>query len=125
LRAYAAVFDKRVVGMIVWFVGPEVAYYHLAAYSEEGYEQKASFALFWHCLQEFASENISWAALGAGAGTFASSEGLSRFKAGWSTETRPAYFCGKIINRAYYDELVVRRAQPPTKYFPAYRAPAA
>ncbi len=42
--------------MILWMVTPEIAYYHLAAYSDVGYEAKASFALFWHCLEAFAAE---------------------------------------------------------------------
>jgi lipid II:glycine glycyltransferase (peptidoglycan interpeptide bridge formation enzyme) len=76
-------------------VSNKIAYYHLAAYSEAGYSLKASFALFWTCLEALAAEGIAWAALGSGAGTHSVSEGLRRFKEGWSTEARPAYFCGQ------------------------------
>jgi hypothetical protein len=72
-------------------------------------------------LEAFAAEGIAWAALGGGAGTHSASEGLCRFKKGWSSQTRPAYFCGRILDRARYDALVARSASPTTTYFPAYR----
>lgn len=124
LRAYAAVAQEQVVGMVLWMVSGPTAYYHLAAYSDAGYDLKASFALFWHCLNEFAAEGIQQAALGGGAGTFAASAGLSRFKQGWSNEVRPAYFCGRILDRARYAELVVPFHNQTSTYFPAYRASA-
>jgi hypothetical protein len=124
LRAYAAIAQEQIVGMILWMFSERTAYYHLAAYSEAGYELKASFALFWHCLNEFAAEGIQQAALGGGAGTFAASKGLSRFKQGWSNKTRPAYFCGRILNRERYAELIAQSQNVNSSYFPAYRAPA-
>jgi hypothetical protein len=123
LRAYAALQNDEIVGMVLWLVSETTAYYHLAAYSAAGYNLKASFALFWHCLEAFAAEGIPWAALGGGAGTFAASEGLSRFKEGWSTETRPAYFCGRILDQDRYAELSAKLGSQNSTYFPAYRAP--
>ncbi len=126
LRAYAAYQDTQIVGIVLWMVSETTAYYHLAAYSVAGYELKASFALFWHCLEDLANDNVHQAALGGGAGTFAASEGLSRFKQGWSSETRPAYFCGRILDRVRYAELTAlsRSNGNALTYFPAYRAPA-
>jgi hypothetical protein len=123
LRTYAAFQDDEIVGMVLWLVSETTAYYHLAAYSAAGYNLKASFALFWHCLEAFAAEGIPWAALGGGAGTFAASEGLSRFKEGWSTETLPAYFCGRILDQDRYAELSAKLGNQNSTYFPAYRAP--
>ena len=123
IRAYAAWKGTEMVGMILWMVTPEIAYYHLAAYSDVGYETKASFALFWHCLEVFATEGKLQAAFGGGAGTFASSDGLNRFKSGWSSEVRPAYLCGRILNRQRYLEIVKRSGQIASSYFPAYRTP--
>jgi hypothetical protein len=125
LRAYAAFAHDEIVGMVLWMVNETTAYYHLAAYSDAGYELKASFAIFWHSLEAFAAEGIGYAGLGGGAGTFAASEGLSRFKQGWSSETRPAYLCGRILDRARYAELTARSGnRDGSAYFPAYRAPA-
>ena len=123
IRAFAAWKGEEMVGMILWMVTAETAYYHLASYSDLGYETKASFALFWHCLEVFAAEGISRAAFGGGAGTVKSSEGLNRFKAGWSCEVRPAFLCGRILNRPRYLEIVTRSGQNASSYFPAYRTP--
>lgn len=39
--------DGATVGMVLWYVQGPVGYYHLAAYSTRGYEEKASYGLFW------------------------------------------------------------------------------
>jgi hypothetical protein len=124
LRAYAAFHEKQIIGMVLWMVSEMTAYYHLAAYSDAGYDLKASFAIFWHCLLGFAEEGIATAALGGGAGTFAASQGLSRFKQGWANEIRPAYLCGRILDRARYAELTAQVGQQASVFFPAYRTPA-
>lgn len=121
LRVYVARAGGEVVGMLLWLIQNDVAYYHLAAYSEAGYELKASYALFWQSLETLAADRLSWAALGGGAGVHSASEGLARFKQGWSTETRPAYFCGRIVDRQRYGELVALAGGGASGYFPAYR----
>ncbi|MGZ5434778.1 MAG: GNAT family N-acetyltransferase [Pyrinomonadaceae bacterium] len=109
-------------GMLLWYVQGSVAYYHLGAYSEQGYQLHASFALFSRALEEFAQRGIRWLDLGAGPGLKSSaSDGLSRFKRGWSTGTRPAYLCGRIFNHSRYAQIVQATGVAPTDYFPAYR----
>jgi hypothetical protein len=93
----------------------------LAAYSDHGYELGASFALFWSALSHFREIGIHWAALGAGAGLQSAESGLTRFKSGWSTHTRPVYFCGRILQPVAYAKLAAGAAAS-TGYFPAYRA---
>lgn len=118
LRARAG---AETVGAILWYRTADVAYYHLGAYSDLGYELEASFALFWHALQMLRDE-VRWLALGAGAGVRGDeSDGLTRFKRGWATETRPVYFCGRILDPARYAALAAARGGSPD-YFPAYRA---
>jgi hypothetical protein len=119
--AFSAFDGDRTCGMTLWYVCGDVAYYHLGAYSDRGYECGASYALFWNALTQFASEGIRWAALGAGAGTQSAESGLTRFKQGWATHTRPVFFCGRIFQPAAYAKLA---AAAPAKsgYFPAYRA---
>ena len=110
------------VGMTLWYVQDTVAYYHLGASSDLGYELRASFALFWLAIEYFASKGLHWLNLGAAAGiTSAADNGLSRFKRGWSTGTRTAYVCGGIFAPDKYSELVKATNHPTTKYFPAYR----
>ena len=121
-RAFSAVSHGEVCGMTLWYVDGDVCYYHLAAYNDRGYELRASYALFWSALTEFAKTGVRWAGLGAGAGVTASQSGLTRFKQGWSTHTRPAYFCGRIMQPAVYRKLATAE-QLANGFFPAYRGP--
>ena len=123
LTILRATCDNETVGMTLWFQNEERVYYHLAAYSPRGYERKASYALFHYAIEHFARAGVRWMVLGAGAGTHNDgSDGLSRFKRGWATETRPVYLCGRIFQQQTYTALV--KAQAPTSFFPAYRHPA-
>jgi Acetyltransferase (GNAT) domain len=119
--AFSALDGDDTCGMSLWYVQGDVVYYHLGAYSDHGYQQRASFALFWSALNYFASIGIRWAALGAGAGLNSAESGLTRFKRGWATHTRPVYFCGRILQPAAYAKLTAGKAAS-TGFFPAYRA---
>jgi hypothetical protein len=122
LVALRAREGETTVGMLLWYVQADVAYYHLGAYSARGYELRASFALFSYALEYFAAQGLRYLNLGGGAGTNTNgASGLTRFKAGWANQTRTAYFCGRVFDRALYDELVRARGVAPTHYFPAYR----
>ena len=123
LVAYRAIWRDMTVGMILWYLQGPIGYYHLGAYSEEGYELGASFALFWHSFHAFAgSGELRWLSLGAGSGARGDGkDGLSRFKRGWATGTRIAFFCGRIYDRERYSQLVEGQRVPSTGYFPAYR----
>jgi hypothetical protein len=113
----------RVIGMTLWYHQDQVAYYHLGAYSERGYELRASFALFWRAFEELASRGVRLLDLGGGPGlTHDVDDGLVRFKRGWSTESRTAFLCGRIFDREAYASLCERNASEETTYFPAYRA---
>jgi hypothetical protein len=119
---FRALRDRRTVGMILWYLQNGVAYYHLGAYTEEGYDLRASFALFRKALEHFAESGLKYANLGAGAGLGgAADDGLSRFKRGWSTSVRTTYLCGRIFDREEYDRLARARGVAATDYFPAYR----
>lgn len=119
---FRAVHDESTVSMLLWYVQGNVGYYHLGASSRQGYELRASFALFWTAIEYFADRGLRWLDLGAGAGVDGDgTDGLSRFKRGWSTGTRTAYFCGRIFDHARYAEIVEAKGIGPTDYFPAYR----
>jgi len=123
ISMFRAIRGHETVGMTLWYTDRGVAYYHLGAYSELGYELEASFALFWRALEYFSSQRLQWLDLGAGAGISAQdhSDGLTRFKRGWATGTRTAYFCGRIFDQSKYEEAMKRRNVTATNYFPAYR----
>lgn len=119
--AIRAVQNDETVGMLLWYEQGNRVYYHLGAYSTLGYQVGASFALFDYSIRYFAQQQIEWLNLGAGAGLGSAQSGLNRFKQGWSTGTRTAYFCGRVFDRKKYQELVIARNVPATDYFPAYR----
>ena len=120
--AFRAIHEGTTVGMLLWYAQDSRAYYHLGAYSALGYDLRASFALFDYSIEYFTRLGLEWLCLGAGAGTGTNAEsGLSRFKQGWSTGTRTAYFCGRIFDQEKYQEIVTARNVPATNYFPAYR----
>ncbi len=123
ISMFRAIDSNETVGITLWYTDREVAYYHLGAYSELGYELEASFALFWRALEYFSNQQLRWLNLGAGAGISANdaSDGLTRFKRGWATGTRTAYFCGRILDQSKYDEVMRMRNVTATEYFPAYR----
>jgi hypothetical protein len=123
MRMFRARAGGSAVGMLLWYVQGEIAYYHLGACNAKGYELGASFALFWTALQYFSSTPVRRLELGAGSGTKESEDdGLSRFKRGWATSTRTAYFGGRIVNRSAYRRLAEQRNTAGSNYFPAYRA---
>jgi hypothetical protein len=120
--SFRAFRGSQTVGMILWYLQERVAYYHLGAYTDEGYQLRASFALFRRALEYFAESGIKYANLGAGAGLGSDADdGLSRFKRGWSTGVRTTYLCGRIFDREEYGRLVRERGVAATDYFPAYR----
>ena len=67
LVVFSAQDGDETCGITLWYIQGNVVYYHLAAYSDRGYELGASFALFWTALKHFAELGLRWAALGAGA----------------------------------------------------------
>lgn len=117
---FRALFEGRTVGMLLWYVQDEVAYYHLGAYSEIGYEKRASFALFRSAIECFTATGLSHLNLGAGVKNN-SSDGLSLFKKGWSTGTSTVYFCSRVFDENQYSKILLQKGLTNNGYFPAYR----
>ena len=123
LVAARATHHGQTVGMVLFYVQGDVAYYHLGACNSHGYALRAGYALLACVIGHFANEGLGFVNLGAGAGVDAHRHtGLARFKAGWSTTTRMAYFCGRIFDRPRYEALTAAAGRAGTTYFPAYRA---
>ena len=118
---FRALENNSLVGAHLWYEQQDVAYSHLAAATERGYELSCSYAIYAAVVEYFRSR-VRWVDLGAGAGAAARRDGLSRFKAGWSNSARTAYFCGRILNPARYDALTQEFQKQGVNYFPAYRA---
>jgi Acetyltransferase (GNAT) domain len=120
---FRAIRDGMTVAAHIWYVHNSVAYSHLQATNEKGYEVRATYALYSQALDWFAN-SLSFADLGSGPGaeTKEGDNGLIEFKRGWATGTLESYFCGRIFDRAAYEELTAQRAPSQPDYFPAYRA---
>ena len=118
----AARNGSQVVGITVWYLQNNVAYYHLGAYSDEGYNLRASYAIFLKAIEYFQKIGVPWLNIGAGAGAQNNGrDGLSRFKTGWSTGTKTAFLCGHIFNYESYNKLARMKGNIHSSYFPAYR----
>jgi hypothetical protein len=98
----------------------DVVYYHLGAANEIGYELGAFHAIYFSSIDYF-KKSVRYLNLGGGAGIIGNNDGLSMYKRGWSTENRISYFCGRIMNREMYAEIIKTKGIAPDGYFPAYR----
>jgi hypothetical protein len=120
--SFRALHHDAPVGMALLYVQGNVVYGHLLACNALGYELNSTSALYWHAIEYFRDRGLKWFDLGAGAGVGRDgTDGLTQFKRGWSTGTRTAYFCGRIFDRAAYDQIVRTKGDAATTYFPAYR----
>jgi hypothetical protein len=116
----ARLADGECVGAHLWYVQGNVAYSHLAASNDVGYRLSSSYAIYEAALKYFQGK-VRWVDLGAGAGTSAGADGLTKFKEGWSNDTRMAYFCGRVLDPVRYAELARVAGAEGVAYFPAYR----
>ena len=123
MTVFRAARDAETVGMTLWYVDRGIGHYHLGAFTEAGYRLRASFGLFWRAIEYFAAQGLAWLSLGAGAGVSGSrqEDGLVRFKRGWASCTRTAYFCGRIFDPQRYAEALGSGHAAGSGYFPAYR----
>ncbi len=122
LVMFEAIADGETVGLDLWYVQGEVAYGHLVAFSERGYELRASYATKWFMLNYFFGK-VRWVDLGGGAGyRHDPADGLAVYKSGWSTGTVPAFLCGRIFDRDAYISLTRSTGTVGSAFFPAYRA---
>lgn len=118
---FRALHRGAVVGAHLVFSQGDVCYGHLVGMTARGGELLASYALYWTEIQYFAGK-ARWFDWGAGAGiSNDGGNGLNQFKRGWSTETRPSYFCGRIFDGERYKLINLASGVAATDYFPAYR----
>lgn len=118
--AVRSLLEGVCVSMTIWYVMGDIAYSHLTASSEAGYRSSASYASMQAAVETFTRQGLRWLNLGAGAGTRSSNDGLTYFKRGWATGSRPSYLCGRIFDRSTYEKLA-GTGTPQDSYFPAYR----
>lgn len=120
LVMFRAIASGKTVGLDLWYEQETCAQAHLAAFDATGYELRASYATKW-CAIDYFNNRVRWINLGGGA-TGEGDDGLSRFKRGWSTGTKTAWLCGRIMQPNRYAEIVLARGAGHEGHFPAYRS---
>ena len=118
LRTFGAFIDGRLVSAHLFVTHGGYAISHLAASAAEGYETGAAYAV--NDLAITALDDCQVINFGGGAGlTDDPSDGLVRFKKGFSNRTAPSFLCGKVLDRPAYEMLSAGFGQ--AGFFPAYR----
>lgn len=120
VELFVARKNQEIVGIDIWLISGEYGYAHLSAISPRGYEMRASYALYYFAIQHY-SDHLHWLDHGGASGIHKTDDGLTMFKRGWASGTKPVYCCGKVLNRKKYDEICAKKQIPETVYFPAYR----
>ena len=116
-----AVYESKTVGAQLYLRQGDVVHCHLGAASEIGYQLGAMYAMDWFSIKYF-SDQAPWLNLGGGVGISGDQmDGLSRYKHGWTNNTRTMYLCGRIFDNEKYTEILNEKHLSPTTYFPAYR----
>ncbi len=110
--------DGHIISAHIQMIHGDIAYAHLAAKVPEARTFGADHALYYSELLYY-KDKVRWINWGGDAG-LATNGSLSFFKKGWSTNTRPAYFCGRVFNRSLY-ETICRHIEKTDNYFPMYR----
>ncbi len=119
---FIAIHRDRVVGGALAYQHGDVVNAHLTAFDATGYELSAAYALKWRQLEYYADKARWFNLAGVPGIDDRGGDGLRRFKQGWSSETRTAYFCGRVFDRQAYDALSKAKKTTTDSYFPAYRA---
>lgn len=105
----------------LFYIQNDVAYGHLLALTEKGYQLGASHAIIWVALQYFMNK-VKWVNFGGSTGgNQGSLTGLDKFKMGWSNQVSQSYFCGKILDAKVYRDLS-SKVLIKKDWFPAYRS---
>ena len=118
---FRALYQGETVAAHLVYAQDDVCYGHLVGDTPVGHDLLASYALYLTEVEYF-SDKAGWLDWGAGAGIKSdNSDGLTQYKQGWSTGTRTSYFCGRILDRKKYAEIVSASGMEATNYFPAYR----
>lgn len=118
---FVAIHKNKVIGGLSLYQQGDVAYAQLTATDELGYELGASYAIHLTAMRYY-SDKVRWFNFAGVPGVKGTGgDGLRWFKQGWSKATRPAYFCGRILDRETYQTLSHGQGDEAGAYFPAYR----
>ncbi|MDA8097993.1 MAG: GNAT family N-acetyltransferase [Nitrospiraceae bacterium] len=115
--------EGKIVGATLVLIHDDMAFSHLTAFSERGYEIRASYGIYWQTLLYLSEQGVRFFNAGGSAGICDDPDnGLAKFKRGWSNTQRTAYLCGQILNKNLYELLCRRFRGGQSSFFPAYRS---
>ena len=110
------------VGAHLYYIQGNIAYSHLSAFTQQGYDLGAPYAGKWFSINHLQSI-VRWVNYGGGTASKNSEiSGLDEFKHRWSSTTGKAYYCGKILNRKIYDTIIESKGAVKKDWFPVYRS---
>lgn len=105
--------------MLIYLEDNGVCRYHLACYSDLGYEEQTGFGLLYYSIEYLKSLGYETYSLGAGSGVVTNSNGLTRYKQGFSNcPTRKNYLLFKVLQSEIYSKLCEGKEGP---ILPLYR----
>lgn len=116
--AFSVLDEDGPVAMAVVYVSGEDATLHAMSSSAAGESLGARYALIQTIVEDMAGRGLRRLDLG-------SADAEPAFMEGWTQELRPAYRCGRVVDRLAYDELVTDAGTGDSAAFPAYRDRAA
>lgn len=98
-----------------------VAHGHVLGCTDVGYAHGALYALIWRAIEHFTGTHRWINLMGVPGADDVGSRGIRDFKRGWTTVTRTAWLCGRVLDRARYARIVAATDTGASPYFPAYR----
>jgi hypothetical protein len=119
---YRALRKNRLVGSQIVLLQDDVAFAHLAAFTDEGYKLSASYILDWYALEHLRGKAriVNWG--GGSSLTNIKKDGLAQYKRGWSTQQRTSYILGTVFDQTAYAKLCKEACSNKiATYFPVYR----
>lgn len=120
ITSIAAFKDNKMVSCHLWIKYQQYVYSFLAASNEEGYRHRASYAIYDAAIQYFT--DVDMINFGGCAGAIDNvQDGLAKFKAGFSNDSKMSYVFGSVIKPETYTKLCGSNTEN-IHYFPAYRA---
>ncbi len=123
VNLFVASDDTETTGALMAFRHGETANFHLLFLTDRAYKLKTSYALIQTMLEEFENQGIRYVNLGGAAGPDdKTTDGLFRFKSGWTRDFRQSVLCGNILDQKAYFKLTEKNTSGRLAYFPAYRA---
>lgn len=118
VRSFGAFIEGKLVAAHIFVTHEGHAMSHLAAATLEGYRTGAAYAVNALALEHL--DGCGVVNLGGAAGVIDDpSDGLARFKKGFSNSVASSYLCGAVLDRPLYQKLSAEYSQD--SFFPAYR----